>query len=126
MMLYLYPPRGTQNYGLSFGGDLFQSMYDEVKDWDMDQFLPIDTSKWCQEYLQSINFSHATFQLKSVEARINPLFNEYIRFREAIQRHIDTGEEPHLYLLPPPTVENLAVLPLSQSVIQEFDVDLDV
>ncbi|KAL8739553.1 MAG: hypothetical protein Q9190_007654 [Brigantiaea leucoxantha] len=125
MMLYLYPPPGTTNYGLSFDEGCFQSLHDPVKDWDMDQYLPETTSKWCQEYLKSMGFDHSTFQLESVEARHNPLFNEYCGLREAIDAHIQTDQEPHLALLPHPTVENIARFEELHSLIQEVDVNVD-
>jgi hypothetical protein len=127
-MLFRYPPSGVQNWGLDFSSELLRTKKLEVEEWDINQFLPVETYEWCQSFLKSISFSHCRLELRTEEERMSPLFHIYTQMRTAIQQHIQNEEYPLLGLLPSPSERNLdARVDLSavRSVDLESDPNLD-
>jgi hypothetical protein len=106
-MLFRYPGRGVQNWGLSISPELLHTKKLEVEEWDINQFLPTETYEWCQSALTSIGFSFTNIQLLTDKDRESPLFNTYIELRAAIQLHLQSGDSPELSLLQSPSQRNL-------------------
>jgi hypothetical protein len=100
-MLYHHPGPEIQNWSLSLGEDSIRTMREELPEWDMDAFLPSQTFKWCQDFLQSIGFDSSSVQIPD-ESRTTPLLSFYLQLRTALQGHISSHADPQLSLLSNP------------------------
>jgi hypothetical protein len=100
-MLYHHPGPGIQNWSLPLGEDSIRTIREHIPEWDIDAFLPSQTFKWCQDFLQSIGFDSSSVQLPD-ESRTTPLLSFYLQLRTALRGHISSYADPQLSLLPNP------------------------
>ena len=100
-MLYHHPGSEIRNWSLPLHEDSISRIREEIPEWDIDAFLPSETFKWCQDFLQSIGFNSSSVQLPA-EASVTPLHSFYLQLRTALQRHISRHTSPLLSLLASP------------------------
>lgn len=98
-MLYNYPGKDIQNWGVSFNKEQFRTLKDRVKQWDIDAVLPPETYQWCQIFLQSIQFDSSA----NIGDRTKPFLSFYLQLRNAIKAHVRSQMSPKLSLLASPT-----------------------
>jgi hypothetical protein len=50
-MNYNFLLTGVKNQGIKFNMDLFKQLQDDVQDWDIDEYLPLETYSWTRNQL---------------------------------------------------------------------------
>jgi hypothetical protein len=98
-MLYHHPANGVKNWSVPFNQEQLRTLKSKVGQWDIDAYLPLETSQWCQMFLDSIQFNSS----RNIGDRTKPFFHSYMRLRNAITTHVRSKRSPELSLLPPPT-----------------------
>ena len=123
-MLYHHPGPEIQDWSLSFSEDSFRTIREEIPEWDIDAFLPSETFKWCQDFLQSIGFNSSRVQIQE-EARATPLISFYLQLRTALQGYILSHVDPQLSLLPNPVGVSQWLQNSREQFIQSVDLETD-
>ncbi len=123
-MLYHHPGPEIQDWSLSFSEDSFRTIREEIPEWDIDAFLPSETFKWCQDFLQSIGFNSSTVQILE-EARATPLISFYLQLHTALQGHILSHIDPQLSLIPNPVGVSQWLQNNREQFIQSADLETD-
>lgn len=101
-MLYHHPGSHVQNWGVSFDANQLQTIKAEVGEWDVDSFLPPETSEWCNGVLQSHGFESTTAARSLPKDSVEPYLDIYLQLREQAQFHIQNQFQPRLSLLAAP------------------------
>ena len=97
-MLYHYPATEVKNWAVPLNKANVRTIKDQLPFWDIDAYLPSDTLIWCQTFLDLIQFSSSRNQ----GDRTKPFLEIYIRLKNAILIHNQSGESPELSLLQKP------------------------
>ncbi|KAL4965070.1 uncharacterized protein BDV14DRAFT_189871 [Aspergillus stella-maris] len=103
---YNYPAAGVQNHGIKFDMELFKSLQDDVRDWDPDKYLPIETYNWTRTQLLELNFDPENppeTAADSTDHAFIPFRTTYLELRSRIKAHIQQGSQPILELSKAPT-----------------------
>jgi hypothetical protein len=124
-MLYHHPGPEIRNWSLPLREDSISIIREQVPEWDIDAFLPSETFKWCQDFLQSIDFNSSSVQLRD-EACTTPLLSFYLQLRTAIQGHISNHTSPQLSLLPTPVGVNQWQQNNREQFVQSVDLETDL
>jgi len=124
-MLYNHPGPEIQDWMLPVSEEHICRIREQLPEWDIDAFLPSETLKWCQDFLQSIGFNSSIVQLLD-EACTTPLLSFYLQLRTALQRHISSHADPQLSLLPNPVGVNQWQQNNREQFVQSVDLETDV
>jgi hypothetical protein len=123
-MLYHHPGPDVQNWSLPLSEDSIHTIRGEIPEWDMDAFLPSQTFKWCQDFLQSIGFDSSSIQLPE-ESCTTPLLSFYLQLCTALQGHISKDADPPLSLLPNPVGVSHWQQNNREQFVQSVDLETD-
>jgi hypothetical protein len=124
-MLYHHPGPEIQDWSLSFSEDSIRTIREKIPEWDINAFLPSETSKWCEDFLRSIGFDSSAVQLPE-ESRTTPLLSFYLQFRTALQGHISSHADPQLSLLPNPVGVNEWLQNKREEFVRSVDLETDL
>ncbi|KAE8550133.1 hypothetical protein EYB25_008664 [Talaromyces marneffei] len=104
-VLYHLSEDGIQDYGSKPDQVVLQTLLDE-HNFELDEYLPLDTLNWCQQKLQSQGFERIKLEdLNEHGERTH--FIAYLYLRDQINLHIATQSEPQLRECEKPTQEEL-------------------
>lgn len=101
-MLYYNPPTGTENFGTPYDHEMHENLVSHLPPWDVTAFLPVETYEWCENQLKLIGFNPYEARLQTLNERESPFRDIYTQLRVQVVRHIHSGEQPILSLLPHP------------------------
>lgn len=142
-MLYYHPKGTARNCGMQPPLELLTTLENDVEAWgksslpfraveglqlrpivDRDAFLPAETFRWCQEALRRLGYEITDDKgnPKSYD-RGSPHQEIYLALRDEVQRHINSGNEPALALLPHPTGAADWQPTNMKEIMQEFEAD---
>ena len=124
-MLYYHPGPEIQNWSLPLSEDSIRTIKEQIPEWDIDPFLPSETLKWCQDFLQSIGFDSSSVQIPE-ESRTTPLISFYLQLRTALQGHISSQADPQLALLPKPVGASHWEQNIREQFVRSVDLETDV
>jgi len=124
-MLYNHPGPEIQDWRLPVSEESICRIKEQIPEWDIDVFLPSETLKWCQDFLQSIGFNSLSVQLPD-EACTTPLLSFYLQLRKALQGHISSYADPQLSLLPHPVGVSQWQQNNREQFVQSVDLETDV
>ncbi|EEA18591.1 hypothetical protein TMatcc_005566 [Talaromyces marneffei ATCC 18224] len=117
-VLYHLSEDGIQDYGSKPDQVVLQTLLDE-HNFELDEYLPLDTLNWCQQKLQSQGFERIKLEdLNEHGERTH--FIAYLYLRDQINLHIATQSEPQLRECEKPTQEELHL----QQDLQDVATDL--
>jgi hypothetical protein len=103
------PKPGVEDYGVPANAERIAQLSAIVEPYDLDGFLPVDIWNLCCDFFNDIGFDiKQRPDLEDLENRESPWFTVYIRLRDFLQAHQESGEEPALSLLPRPTARRWA------------------
>jgi hypothetical protein len=102
-MNYNFPATGIENQGIQFDMDLFRRLQDDVRDWDIDEYLPPETYTWTRNQLLELLYDPQQPPPIASDHILTPFRTIYLELRSRIQTHIQGGLQPILQLSQPPT-----------------------
>ncbi|KAL4732819.1 hypothetical protein BDV11DRAFT_210668 [Aspergillus similis] len=85
-MNYNCPAAGVQDHGIKFNMELLESLQDDVREWDPDEYLPAETYNWTR------------MQLLELDPSFIPFRTIYLELRSRIKAHFQQGSQPILEL----------------------------
>jgi hypothetical protein len=124
-MLYHHPAEGVQDYGLTFNEEKYGTIREQVRNWDLNAVLPLETQQWCQKFLTSINFSVDQISLETEVNRTSPLVEIYLDLRSALNVHIQSQQQPILSLIKSPTGVYNWQGSNQDEIVREVDLETD-
>jgi len=100
---YHFPdPKISANWGVPIDQSILQYLIHPIKSINIDNCLEPETKKWCREELSLIGFDEVKLGDYINLDKARPFKQFYIRLREKIRLHIQSGCQPILsYRLPP-------------------------
>jgi hypothetical protein len=97
-----YYPEVAQNFQQIISPDLLADFKADIGAFDIDEYLPRDTLAWCSTQLQSWGYGNLSGEeFQRTGQRIHT--DAYLRLRNAIDQHIQSGNREGLSLCTPPT-----------------------
>jgi hypothetical protein len=94
-MNYHHPPKGVENFGLPADAPTLQAMQQNHADYDIEEYLPPDTLRWCQAQLQQLGFDPQKPPAR-LPGDLQPFRSVYLALRERAWHHEKSGAEPRL------------------------------
>ncbi|KAL3712159.1 hypothetical protein TMatcc_000855 [Talaromyces marneffei ATCC 18224] len=117
-VLYHLLEDGIPDYGSKPDQVVLETLLDE-HNFELDEYLPLDTLNWCQQKLHSQGFERIRLEgLNENGERTH--FIAYLYLRDQINLHIATQSEPQLRECEKPTQEELHL----QQGLQKVATDL--
>jgi hypothetical protein len=89
---------------------------------DIDEYLPEETRRWCQQKLNELGFASLTISDAFPDGTRRHC-ESYIRLRECVKAHISTNEAPLLTESQTPTQEHILDLRLGGSNTPNDDIE---
>lgn len=101
-LLYNYPSRvSAQPCGLEALPDDYESLFQGLEDYDIMEYLPADTSRWCNDTLLCLGFElPLSFGSFNPENGQRTHREAYLKLRHVVRQHMSTQQEPILGLCP--------------------------
>ena len=95
-MLYHHPNEtGGEQCGSSFNSELLRPIQDDLRGFNMDEYLPMETLEWCHETLHSLGYGAINGrQVYNSGERVHAA--AYRQLRDAARAHIRTNRMPQL------------------------------
>ncbi|KAJ5542946.1 hypothetical protein N7535_005369 [Penicillium sp. DV-2018c] len=94
-MNYHHPPKDVENFGLPVDAPTLLAMQQDYANYDIDEYLPPDTFRWCEMQLQQLGFDPEKPPGR-LPGDLQPFRSVYLALRERAWLHERSGAEPRL------------------------------